>query len=67
MQAFGQHFDQLGFDILVNVKLYHDTLIGTGIFLAPILLSKIFRDLAENLGKTKIPLLQYGITHPNLK
>ena len=66
-QDFGQSFNKLGFDILVNVKVSHGTLIGIGILLAPILLSKNLETWQKTLGKLKFHFSQYGITHPNLK
>lgn len=66
-QDFGQSFNKSGFDILVNVKVSHGTLIGIGILLAPILLSKNLETWQKTLGKLKFHFSQYGITHPNLK
>lgn len=67
MQAFGQNFNKLYSDILVNVKQCHGTLIGIGIFLAPISLSKNLESWQKTLGKLKFHFSQCGFTHPNLK
>lgn len=42
MQAFGQNFNKLGFDILVNVKISHGILIGLGFFLPLLYCPKVW-------------------------
>lgn len=65
--GFWAKFQQIILDILVNVKLCHGTLIGIGISLAPISLSKNLESWQKTLGKLKFHFSQCGFTHPNLK
>ena len=56
VQAFGQSYNKLGFDILANVKLCHGTLIGIGSFWSLFHCPKIW-GLGRKPWETKFLLL----------